>query len=336
MLILDEYQLKRCLPVNTNTSLQTLRPAIAQAERKHLVPAVGQATIDAMAAAAETESELPEDDPRREILYQLRCAEVRLGWWDSFDLLAVQLSETGLQDANGEHRAYRYQADAARETLRRQGYDHLNQAMLLLDANVELVPVYADAPNYSGNRHSLFPTSEHFYNACRLPGLERRDAMLFSRLRPYLDDTEGAWLPHYVPETVLADCIHRIGGQAEPSEHYSDARADLVLRPLQMAAAAQSLLVALPLLGSDLTAQGYTTMQPTLGDQTAGQAAAPEATARLEQAYRRLGEFQLSNAVRLMAGRTDLFPDLEPYGGTAAKDDPVRRRDNSGRRTVFL
>lgn len=329
MLITNEQQLKQCLPVNTNTSLFTLEGAIRQAEEKYLVPAIGRQTLDTLAALVDD----PPGDARREIIYQLQCAEVRLGWFDSFDLLAVQLSETGLQDANGEHRAYRYQADAARRTLERQGHDHLNQAMLLLDQNTGLVPSYIDAPHYSGNTRSLFTTSEAFFAAADTLG---RDALLFHSLRPFVDDAENYWLPHYVPQAVIGDCIHYLGGNAEPSQHYSEARAAAVVRSMQKTVAMHSLENAAPLLGARFTAHGMQTANPDHGDQTTDRTAEPQAVDQWSHFYKRLADLSLSNTLYIMKSHPELYPDFEAYGKEKAPDATPFRRNNQGRKAVFL
>lgn len=329
MLIHTEQQLKQCLPVNTNTSLFTLESAIRQAEAKYLVPAIGSQTLDTLAALVDDQP----GDARDEIIYQLQCAEVRLGWFDSFDLLAVQLSETGLQDANGEHRAYRYQADAARRTLERQGHDHLNQAMLLLDQNTGLVPSYIDAPHYSGNTRSLFTTSADFFSSADTID---RDAQLFHSLRPFVGDAENYWLPHYVPQAVILDCIHYMGGDAEPSEHYSEARAAAVARALQKTVAMHALETAAPLLGSRFTARGLQTANPDHGDQTTDRPADSQAAGHWEDFYRRMSDISLSNSLYIIKQHPGLYPDFEAYGQEKAPDATPFQRNNQGRKAVFL
>ena len=338
----SETELKEALPVNTNTSLQTLRPAIEAAERRWIVPSVGEAA----AAALHTYYErvmlqgLVVDDPRSDVVRLLRQASVRLGWWDSFDLLAVQLSETGLQDANGDNRAYRYQAENARAALKRQGFDALNDALLLLDEAVEQVPQYRQSPYWSGNSDSLLPTSRHFHTAAS--GFVQPSAVLFARLRPFIDEAQRE-LAHWVPETLTRDIVAQVTGREElRSEHYDTANPDggdrcgYIGWALQKHVAFKALAEGVTVINTLLGSAGLEAAMPDHGDQTTHQPADPDATEALHSQYSRMADRYLSTAVDLMRRFPQLYPDADPYGAAQARDNSPLRRDNHGKRSVFL
>lgn len=349
VLIKSEWQLKECLPVNTNTSLVTLTPAIVQAEEGIIAKAIGEGTLAAVARLVGTEWE--EDDFVGRLLRHLRTAAAHLGWWKGFDLLAVQLSETGLQDANGENRAYRYQAENARATLKATGYENLNAAMLDLEDLVsgggyaetpveDLRTAYRNSANYSGNSMSLLPTIREMETAAGgvaggvFSGIG--SAPLAARLRPFVTDAENMWLTHWVPETVIRDCVYSVGGGCSATEHYSAERCRAVTGALQRAVMNRALQVATPLLWAELTDKGLAATMPDHGDQTTGEAAPRESADLWQRRFMQAAALWVANAVNVMKKNPELFPEIETYGGGEAKEDGVLRRDNDGKRSVFL
>ena len=97
-------EFKRCLPVNVNTSFVTLAPAIATAEQNHVRPLMGDTLFNELATYYSENGIEGSSAEKNELVSYVQMAVVRLAYWESFDQLAVTMSDRGLQVTNGEPR----------------------------------------------------------------------------------------------------------------------------------------------------------------------------------------------------------------------------------------
>ena len=119
--------------MNVNFDYGTIAPALYDAERKYIYDIVGETLWQQLAGYYNDTSH--EVNPTYDHLIQLmQSATLRIAYFESFDLLAVNLTDSGIQNPNGEATAYRYQADAAKDTLGRQASNICSISMMPLSS----------------------------------------------------------------------------------------------------------------------------------------------------------------------------------------------------------
>ena len=193
-------EFKHCLPVNVNTSFVTLAPAIATVEQQRMKPLLGTPLFEEMADYYAHEGSSGRDPVRNELVSLIQMAVVRLAYWDSFDQLAVMMSDSGLSDKNGENRAYRYQADAMKDSLLRQGFAYLNQIAGYCTENIRELELFSKSEYYSDRENSTIHSMKEMERIVSLGG----NFFLFARLREYIAETESMELPYRVGQSLTS------------------------------------------------------------------------------------------------------------------------------------
>ena len=110
--------------MNVNFDYGTIAPALYDAERKYIRDIVGETLWQQLADYYNDAAHTVNSDYDH-LIQLMQSATLRIAYFESFDLLAVNLTDSGIQNPNGEATAYRYQADAAKDTLGRQAFEHL-------------------------------------------------------------------------------------------------------------------------------------------------------------------------------------------------------------------
>ena len=235
-------EFKRCLPVNVNTSFITLAPAIATVEQQRLKPVLGAPLFDEAAAYYAAEGTNGHDSVKNELVSLIQMALVRLAYWDSFDQLAVMMADNGISDPNAENRAYRYQADALRDSLLRQGYSYLNQIVGFCLDHILSLPLFRQSEEFSTMENSTVRTLQEMESVVPIGG----DYFLFSRLRGYISETEAMELPY------------RVGASLSTllTTNRDEQRVVVLMRAARGFVAHWSMAEALPFLNITWTPQG--------------------------------------------------------------------------------
>lgn len=320
-------EFKEALPVNVNVSFATLRPALATAERDYVLPLTGQPLFDALAAFyADGGGVAPEVQGLwREAVRMVQFALIRLAYYDSFDQLAVQFSDTGLSDANGENRVYRYQAEALRESLHRQGYERLNDLLRFVEANIAVFPQFRASRFYSVNADSLIANTDEMQALTNIGG----DMRVFARLRDFISDAEGMELPFRIGERTLAAL------KAELALDAGGGRFAVVLRAVRMFVALWAMAEAIPLLGLQVTHEGVKVSGERASDGKVRQGATEAELALQSNAYRTRAEQYIGLAVRTMKADSVRFPEIRDIGGSDGHEHSTGRRDNRGKKSFL-
>lgn len=189
-------EFRQYLPVNVSINFDTLAPALGDAEQKHILPTIGQTNFNTLAAYYASTHTTP-DTEKENLIEKLQAAVIRLAFFENFDLLSVTLTDSGLQDFNGESRAYRYQADAAKDTLGRQAYEYLQY---FYDAYLASTLYSSGAP---ARQHTLFPTYREFFEALEM----EPDFRLFNKLLNEITSAERINLPFAIGETLANELL---------------------------------------------------------------------------------------------------------------------------------
>ena len=272
-------EFKRCLPVNVNTSYATLAPAIATVELQRVKPLLGTALFDRAAAYYADNGISGETSVMNEMVAMIQMAVVRLAYWDSFDQLSVMMSDRGISDSNGENRAYRYQANALKESLLRQGFNYLNNIVGFCIENIKTLNEFRQTEYYSERNNSTLQSMKEMEKFVSLGS----DFFLFARMREYIGETESMELSFRVGDT-LANLLKTDRTQE---------RLAPLLRPAQGFVAHWSMAEAVPFLNIIMTPQGPVVMSEESSGGNGGKAAnppSPEQTAALQQRHREMAE----------------------------------------------
>lgn len=191
------------LPVNVNFDYGTIAPALHDAEEKYMRKIVGNELWQQLYEYYSNEEHVV-DAVKDKLIARLQSAVLRIAYFESFDLLVVNLTDSGLQNPNGDSTAYRYQADAAKDTLGRQAFEHLQYFYDEL-AMSGLRSWSADDPNCPMKRNSLFATSKEFFDTVEMEA----DFRLMAKLRPAITLAEATALPYRVGSVLANEMLTR-------------------------------------------------------------------------------------------------------------------------------
>lgn len=194
----DEFQ--QFLPVNVNFSFDTIAPALYDAEQKYIYPMVGSSLWAQLVAYYQTPE--PTNAIKQLLIERIQSAVLRIAYFESFDLFAVQLTDSGIENPFGDKSAYRYQVDAARDTLGRQAFEHLQMFYDALIAS-NLVTWSDSDPNCPYRRNSLFRDANEFFAVTEM----QPDFRLFNKLRGSVSLAEKIDLPFRIGQTLAQGII---------------------------------------------------------------------------------------------------------------------------------
>jgi len=146
----------------------------------------------------------PVDATKQLLVERLQSAALRIAYFESFDLFAVQITDSGIENPFGEKSAYRYQVDAARTTLGRQAFEHLQ---LFYDALIASGFVtWSDSdPNCPYRRNSLFRDAHEFFQVTE----QQPDFRLFNKLRGSITLAETLDLSFRIGKTLANGILSR-------------------------------------------------------------------------------------------------------------------------------
>ncbi len=196
-------EFRASLPVNVNFDYGTIAPALYDAERKYIYDIVGETLWQQLADYYNDAAHTVNSDYDH-LIQLMQSATLRIAYFESFDLLAVNLTDSGIQNPNGEATAYRYQADAAKDTLGRQAFEHLQYFYDALVAS-ELRSWSDNDPNHPHRLNSLFRTPQEFFATTeQLP-----DFRLFLKLRQAVTLAEKTDLPYRIGKTLADELLSR-------------------------------------------------------------------------------------------------------------------------------
>ncbi|MCR4964852.1 MAG: hypothetical protein K6A41_04270, partial [Bacteroidales bacterium] len=87
---------KKCLPVNINLRFETVASHLALCEETYLRPLLGSALFDRLAAYVEANPALMAETADSKLINMARFALIRLAIWKGYDILAANISDTGV------------------------------------------------------------------------------------------------------------------------------------------------------------------------------------------------------------------------------------------------
>ena len=321
-------EFKRFVPVNVTTSFITLEPALVLAEDKYIRAVLGARLMERLAAYFELDAEERTDGVLNRAIELVQSAELRLAYWDSFDQLAVTITDHGLEDTMGDNRVYRYQADGLRENLQRQGFEQLEQLVEYLEAESSSFPEWEESEACTHKMKSVLPDSKRFF---AIVGL-KRDFRLFLKLREYITNTERMELPFRLGEQLAKIVTERTEAVGEGS------RFEVLYPMVQMFVAFWALADGLPVLQGTVTADGVLQMQESASYSMSGRTnvlAGDKVMEAMQGRFRGSAEYYAGRMVEYLNTHAAEFPEwtVKVPGSESYR---VQDRCNRGKRSFHV
>lgn len=313
-------EFKRCIPVGVQTSFKTMAPAIATAEQLRLLPYLGQTLFDR--AATYYDSHESANAILDELVAQIQMTVVRMALWDSFDELQVFMTDNGMADnQEGEHRLYRHQSDALRNSLQRQGYEWLNKTLEYCTINVANLPEFQISPYYTERKDSMIHSMADFERFVDIG----HDFTVFVKLRETIESTDTMELPYRLGDALLT---------AVKTAPTTD-RIKPLLRGIQGFVAHWSMADAVPFLNLQATANGLIVVAEKSNDGAARKQAPEEQILAFAKRHRDAAERYIGQVVTYCKQHRDTYPEINALGPSESEhaDDLL---DNDHRKTFTV
>lgn len=311
----------KCLPLGVQTSFTMMAPAIATAELLRVRPMIGDSLFER--AATYYASHKAEDATLKQLVALLQMTVVRLACWDSFDEIAVMMTDAGISDNQGEKRVYRYQADALKNTLQRQGYEYLNKVLEFCTEKVSELPEFKQSQYYTIRQNSLIHSMADFEKHISIGG----DFCVFAKLREWIEQTEAMELEF------------RIGAGLKTAllEHGTDNEYRPIIRSVAAFVAHWSMSEAAPFLNLIPTAQGLMVVsEESRQGGNVMNGANKEQVATFTQHHREAAERYIGQVVTYCKRHVDTFPEIEEIGMESDTEHGADLIDNHGHKTFLV
>lgn len=320
-------EFKRCLPLGVQTSYTTMAPAIATAELLRMKPMLGEPLFEAAADYYKANGTSGDSEVLNALVELLQMTVVRLACWDSFAELAVLMTDAGISDNQGEKRAYRYQTDALRDTLRRQGYEYMNKVLeyCTRHADGDLV-LFRQSQYYTERKASLIRSMGEFERFVSIGG----DFTVFARLREWIESTEAMELEFRIGSSLKAALV--ADREAE--------RFAAIKRGVMGFVAHWSMSEAAPFLNLLHTATGIVVVSEESGSSAASGKAQRTPTLDQVAAYatmhRKAAENYIGQVVTYCRRNSDRFPEIAEIGGDGQAEHESGIINNHGHKTFLV
>lgn len=311
----------KCLPLGVQTSFTMMAPAIATAELLRVCPMIGDALFNR--AADYYDSHESENETLAKLVELLQMTVVRLACWDSFDEIAVMMTDSGISDNQGEKRAYRYQTDALKNTLQRQGYEYLNKVLEFCTAKITELPEFKKSQYYTTRKDSLIHSMADFEKYISIGG----DFCVFARLREWIESTETMELEF------------RIGAGLKKAllEHGEEEKYRPIIRGAAAFVAHWSMSEAAPFLNLVPTAQGLMVVsEESRQGGSVMNGATTEQVAAFIKHHRQAAEQYIGQVVTYCKRKSDTYPEIEEIGTESDTEHGADIIDNHGHKTFLV
>lgn len=314
-------EFKQCIPVGVQTSFVTMAPAIATAEQLRLLPYLGKGLFDRAATYYASHAEA--DAVMDELINYIQMTVVRMAFWDSFDQLQSFMTDNGMADQqDADHRLYRYQADALRNSLHRQGYEWLNKTLEFCTENVGTLTEFAQSQYYTERKDSVIKGMVDYELHISL----NHDFTVFAKLREWVDSAETMELPF------------RIGKQMNEAAHADtlEEKYKPLMRGISGFVAHWSMADAAPFLNLQPTSNGLVVVGEKSNDGASQRQAPTEQVAAFAKTHRDAAERYIGQVVTYCKAHSDDFPEILDIGKTPATEHGADLINNDGHKTFLV
>ncbi len=316
-------EFKKFLPVNVNFSFRSIAPAIALCERKYLIPLLGEALYERLAACYHA-SEPTGETLLQELLSLCQFALIRLAFWQEYDILSVSLSDKGAADNAGENRLYRYQMEALKDNLKNEGFDQLDAVLEFCEQNIEFLHEFSQSPCHLSAGSSLIKNTKEFNGIYHI----NSSRLVFLKMRYFVTTVEELELPHHLGHAFCAELL-----AADPAvEKYAR-----VLPAIKKFIVFMAIAEGIAELHRMPTDRGliFQTAVATRDSEVQYAPVAAEELERIRREYTQKAERYMSSVIDILKKHSADYPAYIAFAGNNAPQSKHIRRDNNNKK-IFL
>jgi len=203
---IDAEEFKEFLPVNVQLMYETVAPALALAEQNFIIPILGRELFLKLVTFYETSTLTPEFNT---LLKKVQYAEFRLAYWNSFNELAVMITDGGVSaNISAENRLFRNERESLLEELKTNGFNQLDTVIEYLEENMDLFPEFENSKYFSKLKNSFIPNTATFNDIYNI----NNSRLVFLKMKYFIEDVEQIIVPHFIGrkfmEAILDDIDH--------------------------------------------------------------------------------------------------------------------------------
>ncbi len=181
-------ELVKYVEAGSLTEIATVMPSIRTAERRHLVPILGD---DQYAQLIElyndTSNTLSDTEQNLLDLCQEAVANIAMGV--AVTRLAVTISDSGVRRSESDtlKSAFQYQEKNVRESFAQAGFDTLEDLLAFLDANKAAFTAWANSPAFKEYKQYFIPSAVEFSKHYQI----RQSRLVYLTVAPIMRNVEN-------------------------------------------------------------------------------------------------------------------------------------------------
>lgn len=310
-LINSTEDLKKYVTVNDLVTWENPKPYAAQAERKYLIPILGDELYTSFVAAAPSE-------PTPLKVYELaREASANLLWFLYLPLANVQITDAGIAVAHGDdHKSAEWwQIRDLRRSFIDAGFTALDEALRIMESNEDDFDTWVDTDGYTIIKELFVKNTSDFNRWFNINNNRRT----FLALRPYMLEVHHQYFTAQLNAETLAAIILTAKPKPTLSEELEVGVVYMVLDLLQAAQVNYTVAKAIKSGTFELTSNGiYQKMEEFPGYKT--QTLDETQLQRIYGERLTAGEEYYKKALKLIAANPTEYSDYEaPDTGTFVK-----------------
>lgn len=188
-------EVKSFVPVSAASDFDTLKPHIANVERDYLIPVIGQEMYNELQAFYDgtDAGSSGTDEKLEELLHLVQSAVLHIAYWVGYDLLNVQVSDSGFKRTESDtvKGLYKYQDENLKAYFRTNGFNGLDTVLKYLEENINEFASFATSFAYTVIKSAFIPQTDIFDRIVYI----NKSRLTFLRLKPHIqlvEDTDIA------------------------------------------------------------------------------------------------------------------------------------------------
>lgn len=160
-LIIDIATFRNYVKVNINSNIDTLKPAIAEAERRFIIPLIGKPLFDLLDTYV---NDGGSDEDYEELLKQVEIPLANLAYWLHIPAGAVLMSDGGIHQLSNDNQKSASEAriEDLKESVAQAGFDALDNLLEFLEENKSEYTEWIDTPGYTVFHELFISTAKEF------------------------------------------------------------------------------------------------------------------------------------------------------------------------------
>lgn len=316
-------EMKQYLPVNVQFNFNTIKPFIYQSENKYIIPLLGVNLSEKLANYYEdsTTVVVALRDKYKQLLEKVQFSLIRLALFTGFDFISVTLTDSGAMAAgDADKRLFKYQEQSLKNSLKNDGFDFLDDILLFLENNSDFFEDFKESSFYTKNIKSLIRSTEEFNSHYSI----NNSRLVFLKMKYFIDDIEKIDLTHHLGSEFVEELIN-----ADRSlEKYSK-----ILHSICHYVVYSAVAAGCEEFGKLPTERGLIFETSTNESNITFERPDLKST---KEYYKYRGEAFLISVINYIKQNKDTYPKFIEFAGENATGDTVIKRDNTGKKSVFL